>query len=245
LMDYQKKDFFKEYKILLLISSICLVLVIIFPINIGSIILFPLSISGSEFFLFAIFFLIAIPILVIFCGYFIFFGFDYLYEDEINLIKDHPLIGLDTKGDFFSKAKKPYYMIEFTIRLFIEEFVFRHIFLGFLFYTELNQVYKTFSLDMLGDKMVWILISSLLYALSYLRKYFQQDSIKLSGFFIIIKFLIGILLSILFLYGGILLALIYSILMMFSIYKIIAKHYNLKENKEGSHVRDLSSLRKI
>lgn len=237
-------DFFKENLILLVSLLVVLVISLFFPEFYGVLWNYTMKLGFSNIILllFILTMFVAISILVM---YLLFFAFEYNYADKMDKIKEFALIASRIKGRYFDDQNKKEVLIKYTISILFEEILFRHLILGSMIRFNEIPAYEVLTIDYLGPNFIWILLSSLIFGFYHLHFSFEYKQKELALFFILGSFFLGLIAGIVFIYFGTLIAFVYHWIAAYFTYQMIAKHYNLKENKNGARISDISKIRKI
>lgn len=180
------------------------------------------SIRVWEIILFIGIVLICIPLLLIATFYLCFFIIDRFMPDKTAEFQEYHMVQIHSKRDFFSDNKSEK-ISAFTLNMVLEEFIFRFYALGWF----LNLFGFDISVNNLDFSSVFvyivpIVISSAIFSIYHIHMYIWTRSIFITSLFIVFSFLLGILLGVIFLYCGLIFAVIFHWFIVYYIYKLMS-----------------------
>lgn len=181
------------------------------------------SITVWEIILFSGIVLICIPLFVIAVFYLCFYIIDHFMPDKTAEFQEYHMVRFfHSKRDFFSNNKSEK-IISFTLNMILEEFVFRFYVLGwFLNLSGFNISVNNLDFSSVFVFIVPIVISSAIFSLYHIHMYIWTRSIFITSLFIVFSFVLGILLGVIFLYCGLIFAVIFHWFIVFYIYKLMS-----------------------
>ncbi|MHA1727407.1 MAG: CPBP family glutamic-type intramembrane protease [Promethearchaeota archaeon] len=156
------------------------------------------------------------------------------------------MINIFFKRDYFAENRFST-ILSFTLNMIIEEIVFRYYLLGIILnYLDYSMIetFNSFNYIQVFYFFIPILLSAVIFSIYHIHIYFWTKSAHLTAMFIVMSFFLGLLLGLVFIYCGVIFAVIIHWISVYFAYKLIAFHYSVKE-KEDSSLGSLDQLRKI